>query len=233
MKTFVSSDLDALFELAAEHISRRIAEAIENRGRCTLFLSGGKTPIPLFERLAQVPLVRSIPWESVWIGWADERCVPPSDEASNYASAKRALLQHLTIPDKQICRIPGELPPGDAAYAYEIRLRELLGDDGRPDVIQLGMGIDGHTASLFPEHPALEEAERWVLPVHVNATPAWRVTLTLPFINRARAIVCLATGREKSEAFRRYRQGENLPIADISPQEGEMIWFLDRATAGN
>lgn len=232
MKSFVLRDDESLCALAADHVARRIHEAVEARGRCTLFLSGGKTPIPLYERLAKAPHADAIPWDVVWIGWVDERCVPPTHEKSNSRAVLDSLIKHVPIPEAQILRIRGELKPLDAADDYEVALKRILSEDEKSDLVILGMGEDGHTASLFPGQQALRETLRWVLPVHAPAEPRWRVTLTLPFIHRSRSILFLVTGERKANAILRVRNGEDLPAARIKPPSGEVVWFLDRAAAG-
>ena len=206
---------------AAEAIARRAVQAIEARGRFAIALSGGKTPIPVYEQLGADAV---IDWQNTHVFWSDERCVPPEDDSSNFGSAKRVLLDRVNIPGSNIHRIPGEQSPVDAAQAYEKTLRELI-PDGRLDLILLGMGADGHTASLFPGHPALQERERWILPVHVRAEPPWRVTMTLPLINNARHVLMLSVGQEKEQTRKRIAAGEDLPAGRVRPSAGEFAWY--------
>jgi len=219
---------EALFTQAAEWFARIGADAIGERGRFLVALSGGKTPRPLYERLAASV---ELDWAAVDLFWADERCVPPADPRSNYQSAREALLDRVPIPADRIHRIAGELDPLAAADAYEIELRRALAEAGRLDLILLGIGMDGHTASLFPRHQTLTETERWVVPVHAPAAPPWRVTMTLPLINAARHVLFLATGAEKAEAVRDLADGKPLPAAMVYPTNGDLTFLIDEDAA--
>ncbi|MGB2984064.1 MAG: 6-phosphogluconolactonase [Candidatus Bipolaricaulia bacterium] len=223
MKTFTFPESGLLYDHAAKAIERLAAEAVRERRRLLVALSGGSTPIPLYERLTRS---KAIDWEHVHVFWSDERCVPPDDPASNFAAARRALLDSVPIPAEQIHRIEGERPPIEAADAYEILVRRTLGEEGRLDLVLLGMGTDGHTASLFPRHQALSETERWILPVHVSAEPAWRITMTLPLINAARHVQFLVVGREKANALSRIERGEDPPASRVTPAEGRLTWLV-------
>jgi 6-phosphogluconolactonase len=200
---------------------------VRERGRFLLALSGGRTPITLVRRLASPPWIDRIAWEATHIFWSDERCVPPTDPASNAGAAMRAGLDRVPIPAENVHRIEGDRPPIDAADRYEAALREILGPNGRLDLCLLGLGDDGHTASLFPRHQALREKTRWVLAVHTSAEPPWRVTMTLPLINRSREVLFLVSGREKAAAFRRVRAGDDLPAAHVAAEN--LAWLVDRA----
>ncbi|MFC2078266.1 6-phosphogluconolactonase, partial [Candidatus Bipolaricaulota bacterium] len=197
MKTIRFPETDALYDHVAARFEALAGEAVSERRRFLVALSGGSTPIPLYERLAYS---KSIEWEAVHVFWSDERCVPPDDPASNYGTTRRALLEGIPIPSGNVHRIEGERDPVEAADAYEVLIRHELAEDGRLDLVLLGIGADGHTASLFPLHQALTETVRWILPVHVSAEPAWRITMTLPLINAARQVILLAVGRDKAEA---------------------------------
>jgi len=232
MKWILCPSLDELARHAADVFTRRSQDAIGRRGRFLVALSGGRTPIALFRRLAEPAQSAHVDWPSVHVLWADERCVPPGDAASNYRGARDALLSQVPVPAQNVHRIEGELPPPVAADLYEDGLRGLLGPDGRLDLVLLGMGADGHTASLFPSHPALTESERWAVAVEGPATPLWRVTMTLPLINAARCILFLVAGAEKADVMRRVQAGEDLPAARIAPTEGELLWLVDREAGG-
>lgn len=228
MRHIVCRTREDAFDRAADFVVRTANAAIADRGRFRIALSGGRTPDGLLERLVgQAPL----DWSSIDVFWVDERCVPPSDDASNYARACERLLDRVPIPPANVHRIQADLPPRVAADAYEVMLREVLGDDGRLDLVLLGIGADGHTASLFPRHQALHEDVRWVLPVHTGAVPPWRITMTLPLLNASRVVLFLATGAEKADAVRRAVVGEDLPASRIAPVEGRVVWFVDRAAA--
>jgi len=219
---------EALFAHAAERFVRIGAEAIGERGRFLVALSGGKTSRPLYERLASSA---ELDWAAVDVFWADERCVPPTDPRSNYRSAREALLDRVPIPPDRIHRIDGELEPLAAADAYEVELRRTLGADSRLDLILLGMGADGHTASLFPRHQALTEEKRRIVPVHASAEPPWRVTMTLPLINAARHVLFLVVGAEKAEAVRDLADGKPLPAAMVHPTDGTVTFLVDEEAA--
>ncbi|MBU0595740.1 6-phosphogluconolactonase [Candidatus Bipolaricaulota bacterium] len=231
MKWVVCPSLDALSRHAADIFVRRCQDAIERRGEFVVALSGGQTPTALFRRLVEPDRAARVDWPAVHVVWADERCVPPEDEASNYRSAREVLLSHVPIPAGNVHRIEGEWPPMEAADTYEHFLHRLLGSDGRLDLALLGMGTDGHTASLFPGHRALDEICRWVVAAETDAAPPWRVTLTLPVLNAARCALFLVAGVEKANAVRRVQAGEDLPASRISPTEGELIWLVDRDAA--
>lgn len=223
MKIVTFSAPEELYAFAHRRIETLAEEAVRDRGRFTAALSGGSTPLPLYRLLAQSA---RMPWDSVHLFWSDERCVPPDDPESNYAAAKRMLLDSARIPDDHVHRIPGEDSPTDAADAYQVTLRRVLGENGRLDLVLLGAGADGHTASLFPEHAALEETDRWVLPVHVSTASAWRVSMTLPAINAARDVLILVVGREKRELLKRIERGEDLPVSRVCPTRGRLAWLV-------
>ena len=232
MKWVLCPGLDELSRHATDVFVRRSQNAIEARGRLIVALSGGHTPLDLFQRLAEPEQAARVDWSAVHVLWVDERCVPPEDPASNYRAAREALLSHVSIPASNVHRIQGERPPMEAAEAYEEDVRDLLGPGGRIDLALLGLGADGHTASLFPGHPALAKADRWAIAVETAATPPWRVTLTLPVLNAARSVLFLVAGAEKADAVRRVQSGEDLPATRVAPTEGELIWLVDRDAAG-
>ena len=233
MKPIVFESADLLAEAVAERIAKLVRGSVRENGRFSIALAGGRTPRPVYERLAKPPHVEAIDWARIHVFWSDERCVPVEDPRNNAGSAKMAWLDHVPIPRKQIHRIEGERPPLDAADAYESALREHLGPEGQLDLILLGMGEDGHTASLFPRHQALQETDRWILPVHVTAEPPWRITMTLPLMHRARNRFFLVTGASKADALRRVAAGEPLPAGLAAhggdSESGPSAWFVDRA----
>lgn len=197
-----------------------------------LVLSGGSTPRPLYEQLAQA---EDIDWSSVHVFWGDERAVPPDHADSNYRMAKDALLDHVPLPPENIHRIPAEYDPEQAAKSYDDELRTYLGSDGRFDLVLLGMGDDGHTASLFPETAALDETQHLAVANYVAKLETWRITLTAPLINRARHLVFLVAGESKAEPLREVLHGpcqpRKLPAQMIAPTNGDVVWFLDHAAA--
>ena len=228
-----------LFQTAADEVLHAAAEAIEQRGRFTIALSGGSTPKSLYTLIA-ANAVSSVPWEKWFFFWGDERHVPPEDAESNYRMAQESLLSKISVPPANVFRIPAENPDAEAAAAaYEQTLRTFFevkpGAWPRFDVILLGMGPDGHTASLFPETAALEEKSRWVVANWVEKFKTNRITLTLPVLNAARRAMFLVSGIDKAailhEVLEGKAPGEKYPSKLVRPSEGKLIWFVDRAAA--
>lgn len=224
----VLADREAVSRAAAD----RFVELARSTARFTVALSGGSTPHRLFEALAAPPFRDQVPWSQVHLFWGDERCVPPHHADSNYGMAREALLDHISIPAMNVHRIRGELSPEQAAALYEAELKNLLGAGGQFDLVLLGMGTDGHTASLFPGSEALEERERTAIPTYAEHLGSWRVTLTLPALNRARHVLFLVSGASKAPAWQQIQAGEPLPAGLIRPSQGELTWLLDRDAAG-
>ncbi|HLI12567.1 MAG TPA: 6-phosphogluconolactonase [Alphaproteobacteria bacterium] len=225
-------------EAAAQQIARSLREAIERRGKATLVLAGGNTPREAYLRLADEKFRQEVAWEKVVCLWGDERCVPPDHPDSNFHLADTTLLSRLPTPP-QIRRIHGELGAEDAASRYEGDLRSLM-RQARPafDLVLLGLGGDGHTASLFPDDPALDEKER--LAVAVRGSPAHlhdRVTLTLRAINAARKVLFLVAGDGKAEILARLfeigiEDGTSaLPASLVRPRSGQVLWLADDLAA--
>ena len=215
-----------LAEVAAEWIAAAVEADIRERGRCTMGLSGGETPHATYERLAHAPLALRIHWQDVEVFFADERAVPPSDPASNYGSATASLLGRVSIPPGHIHRLEAERADRDAAAReYEQILPAQL------DVLLLGMGSDGHTASLFPGSAAVEERGRRVIPVIGPTPPVERLTITPPVIAAARRVAVLVTGAAKATMVARALQGPVEPrVLPVQLALGG-VWFLDRAAA--
>jgi len=229
-------DPQALAEAAARHVVERAQTAIRERGRFSIALSGGSTPRDLHLRLARPPLVDQIDWARVHVFFGDERCVPPDDERSNFRMANETLLSRVPIPPEQIHRMRGELPPEEAAADYERQLHALFGDEPpRLDLILLGMGDNGHTASLFPGLSAVREQQRWVVAEYVAEVSMWRVTLTPVVLNLAREDVFLVAGAAKAQMLRQVLEGpyapDKLPAQVVRPTLGEVIWMVDAAAA--
>lgn len=206
----------------------------------SLFLSGGSTPKALYELLASESVRTQIDWRGVELYFGDERCVPPDSELSNYRMAHEALIRHIPIPPDNVYRMKGEIDPQTAATEYGRILRENFMDQG-PDLLLLGMGDDGHTASLFPQTTALEETEHRCVANHVphDYIPAgtnWRLTLTYPFINRSQQIAIMVTGESKARRVQEVLEGDEdiprLPIQGVKPDPGTLTWYLDVAAAG-
>jgi len=229
-------DSEALAREAAQRLADLAREAAESRGRFSVALSGGSTPGALYRLLTEEPYRSQIPWEKVHLFWADERCVSPDDPGSNYRLAYEALIAHTPIPAENVHRVRGELAPKAAARAYDRELRHFFcGLRPRFDLVLLGLGSDGHTASLFPTSEAPEETER--LAVATTALygdrPAMRVTLTLPALNAGRQVLFLVSGLEKAEIVQAVLADveERLPARRIRPVAGHLAWLLDAAAA--
>jgi 6-phosphogluconolactonase len=226
-------------EAAARLFTARAAQAVSLRGRFTAALSGGKTPVELYMMLAKAPFVTEIPWARAHLFWVDERCVPPDHEDSNYRMVRERLLDHVPIPPANVHRMQGEMDPVEAAALYERGLRDFFVPHGAGfpvfDFILLGLGEDGHTASLFPGTRAIHESARWVLCDYVNAQKGWRITLTPPVINSARMVVFLAAGSGKAAVLKDILEGPSrpdfLPAQLVRPAGGQLLWMLDRDSA--
>lgn len=238
MTVAIYPDTDQLSHAAAQYIVQIANEAIAAHGRFTLALSGGSTPRKLYGLLASAPYRDQIRWEQVEIFWSDERNVPPDDPESNYAMAREVMLSKVPIPAGQIHRVPAEVPDRDAAsQAYTLEMQRVFGTDGVPDfdLIQLGMGPEAHTASLFPHQASLHEQQRLVMPVDVPKPPPPRLTFTPPLLNAARHVLFLVTGAEKAEALQAVLEGpyqpEEYPAQLVRPTHGETTWMLDTAAA--
>lgn len=227
----------AISEAAAREIVDAAAGAVAERSRFVIALAGGETPRPLYGRLAS-EYRDAVAWDSTDACFGDERCVPPHNPASNFRMAWSILLGRVPILEEHVHRIPGELGPDAAAREYDARLRRIFAEEASTptfDVVIMGVGTDGHTASLFPADHALEERRRWAAPAlgPPEAKVRERVTLTLPVLNRARVVLFLATGAEKRDVVARIRSGSapELPAAQVHGVE-RTIWLLDRAAAG-
>jgi 6-phosphogluconolactonase len=224
----VYPDSDSLAQAAATHFAEQAAEAIATRGRFIVALAGGTTPRLTYTLLASWSFATRVDWLRVHLFWGDERCVPPEHRDSNYRMVREALLGKAPIPSANVHRIQSELDPAWAAMAYESELETLLGSEGRFDLILLGMGPDGHTASLFPGTAALEEQTRWVVENYVEKLNTCRITLTLPIINKARQVTFLVSGTSKAAPLARIQAGEPLPAGLIQPTEGQLTWLVDQ-----
>lgn len=232
--------LSAADELARE-AARRFAEMAEtftnDAGRFTVALSGGSTPKAMFQILAEKPYADTIPWRSIYFFWGDERCVPPDHAESNYRMANETLLSKVPIPRENILRIPAEDEDHErAADSYGETLREFFAQE-RPDfdLVFLGMGPDGHTASLFPGTAALRVNDRVAMANYVEKFQSWRITLTANVINSARNIIFLVAGADKAPALKEVLEGprnpELYPSQLIEPSHGSLLWMVDEAAA--
>ena len=228
--TEISEDAGGLARHVAEWLIERAGASF---GRFRIALSGGSTPKRLYECLAQGSLRERMPWDRIHLFWGDERFVPPDHPDSNYRMAREAMIERVPVPADQVHPMPWDGTPDEAAARYEALLRSEQGADlepGRPlfDVTLLGLGEDGHTASLFPGTAVLEERERWVQAV-IGAKPEPRLTLTYPALESSGVVAFLVTGRAKAEMLRRARAGDGtLPAGRLRPH-GDLVWFVDRA----
>jgi 6-phosphogluconolactonase len=229
-------DPGALAHEAARRFAALAREAAESRGRFSAALSGGSTPGGLYRLLAEEPYRSQVPWEAVHLFWGDERCVPPDDPGSNYRLAEEILISRVPIPPENVHRVRGELEPASAARDYEQEIHDFFcGPHARFDLILLGLGEDGHTASLFPGSPNLAERERLVAAATAvyQDRPAQRVTLTLPALNSARLVLFLVAGSAKAGIVQAVLEGadERLPARQVQPAAGGLTWLLDAEAA--
>jgi 6-phosphogluconolactonase len=232
----VFSDVNELSLRAAEAVARTVNDAVRSTGRCSLVLSGGSTPRTLYGLLAS-RFREQIPWAHVHVFWGDERYVPPGDGRSNYRMAKDTLLDHVPCPVANVHPMPTHFSDPDAAARdYEATLRSYFA--GAPpafNVVLLGLGPEGHTASLFPGSPALAEATRWVLAVTASADPPVRLTLTFALLNRAANAYFLVTGSNKARALDHILRGtadlNTCPAAGLRLASGTLIWWVDQEAA--
>lgn len=228
---------------SSEALARTVAEwlvslASAAQGNFRIALSGGSTPKPIYELLASPEFASRVPWNRIHWFWGDERFVPHDDPESNFRMAWQALLSRAPVPQENIFPIPTDGDPASAALRYEQTLRNVYGaPDLSPehplfDVVLLGMGDDGHTASLIPGEPVLDEREHWVAAV-AHGRPEARITLTYPAIDSSRYVAFVVQGTQKAAVFRAIRAGQSdAPAARVRPS-GELIWFVDRAAAGD
>jgi 6-phosphogluconolactonase len=217
---------------AAERVVAAASAAIAARGRFTFALSGGSTPRVLFELLASDAYRSRVDWARTEVFFGDERCVPPDDSASNYRMARETLLDHVPA---RVHRMRGEDAPVAAAAAYERELRELFGTTPRFDLVLLGMGDNGHTASLFPGLTAVMERERWVVAEYVAEVSMWRITFTPVVLNAAAEDLFLVAGTDKASMLHRVLEGPRdpraLPSQVVAPADGRLVWLVDAAAA--
>ena len=233
----IHPDAGELARAGAEWFALLADRAAVTRGVFSVALAGGSTPRQMYTLLTGAYYRERVPWSQVQFFWGDERCVPPDHADSNFRMAREALLTHIPISPGQVHRIHGELPPGEAAALYESELRLEFSETGLPrfDLILLGLGEDGHTASLFPGDPALAEQTRLAAAV-IHHTPPLplvsRVTLTLPVLNAATFVMFLVGGAGKAQPLAEVlAPGCTLPAARVRPLHGEVRWLVERAAA--
>jgi 6-phosphogluconolactonase len=232
------ADAEALARAGAEAVAAAAEQAVAARGRFTLALSGGSTPRPVYALLAdpRAPFRARVPWDRTHVFFGDERPVPPHHPDSNYRMAREALLAH--VPVASVHRIPAEQPGASEAYEGELRSFFALPPGAEPprlDLVLLGLGPDGHTASLFPGTTALDEWTRWVASPWVARLGTARTTLTFPVLNRAREVLFLVSGADKADALRRVLApapgADALPAARVAPADGRVAWIVDAAAS--
>jgi 6-phosphogluconolactonase len=235
----VFDDPERVAEAAARRVAEVARESISENGVFSLALAGGSTPRRVYELLAGDELRGLVDWNNTHVFFGDERAVAPDDPDSNYRMAFESLLSRVPVPEKNVHRIEGLGDAAANASRYESEMRGLFGDDAewpRLDLVLLGMGDDGHTASLFPDTAALGERRAWAAANWVENLGAWRVTLTAPALNAARRVLFIVTGAGKAERLREVIRGERdparLPSQLIRPRDGAPEWFVDRAAAG-
>ena len=251
--THIAESADQLYDDLASAVITSAFAAIRSRGAFHLALSGGRTPEPFYMRLVIDPRYRVMPWSMTHVWQVDERRVPADDEQSNMKMIREVLVDHVSIRGRQVHAI--DALADDAATRYEAALREVIAEEvvgqtkiPRLDFVLLGMGADGHTASLFPRSPALADRQRWIVtndgpPEVPGGLAGARLTMTYPLLNAARKVVVLVTGQDKTETLRRVADhlrdhgpdAEALPITAVQPQPygGELVWYLDSAAAGH
>lgn len=238
-EVIVKKSVENLIDLLAAEIVVQATLCVRKFGTFHLALSGGSTPLPLYERLMYDPNCRNLPWAHTHLWIVDERCVPFDDERSNFQMINETIVIHSGIPPEQVHPIAAMSQ--NAEVEYEAQLRELLaqreaGED-RLDFVLLGMGSDGHTASLFPSHEAINERVKIVRAIEAdNVDPPQRITMTLPLINSAREIAILVTGESKAPMIERIASGhesmDELPIKGVIPTNGSLKWYLDAGACG-
>lgn len=234
---FVFETPEQLALAAAERFVEYSNELLDMTERSSVALAGGNTPRRVYELLATERFKKRVEWPQVYLFFGDERCVPPEHPDSNYAMAYEALISRVPIPAKNVHRIIGEGNANENALAYENQLRTFFAGLTWPrfDLVLLGMGEDGHTASLFPGSAALRETSRWVSPTRNEQSGQERITLTLPVFNQARRIMVLVTGKKKAqrlkEVLRPQPGSEQLPVQAITPIKGMLEWLADAEAA--
>jgi 6-phosphogluconolactonase len=236
----VGADVEETVRIAAGQFAALARKVAAENGVVSAALSGGNTPRRLFQLLAAEPFAALVPWNSIQFFWGDERNVPPGHPESNYSMARELLFAHLLVPPANIHRIPtGDGTAVEAADLYERVLREkvpLAHGLPRLDYVLLGLGANGHTASLFPNRSTLHERQRLVIADHVDEVNSWRVTLTAPVLNNAAQVTFLVIGEDKASVVEQVLEGprdsEATPAQLIAPANGSLTWILDSAAAG-
>lgn len=222
---------------AADLFTAAAQKAIAEKGKFTAVLTGGSSPAGIYKLLASDDYKSKIDWSKVFIFWGDERWVPLSDDLSNAKMSYTTLLSHVPIPSENIFEMyKDDVTAEEFAYTYEQSIRKVLGDEGKFDLILLGMGDDGHTASLFPGQAVLEEQNKWVAAYYLEPQNMFRITLTAPLINKAEKIIVVAFGEKKAPALKEVTTGAynpaTYPMQLIKPVSGELLFLVDKSAAG-
>ena len=236
----ITSTIEELYVAAAREVVQVVTGCRKEGRECFVALAGGSTPRGLYQLLTGEPYRSQLSWEYLRVFWGDERTVPPDHHESNFRMAEEALLSHVPVSASQVFRIEGELPAGVAAARYESVLREQFrlspGEVPRFDLILLGMGPDGHTASLFPGTPVVTETHKLVAAPWVEKFHTHRVTLTPPVLNAAKHVVVLVSGRDKATALQAVLEGPSeparYPAQVLNPTEGHLVWLINHDAAG-
>jgi 6-phosphogluconolactonase len=240
-KVKIFPDVEFLALAAADHFIAAAADAIQSHGMFSVALSGGSTPQSLYRILASEPFSEKLDWSRIHLFWGDERCVPPDHPDSNYFRAQKTLLANIPVPEENIHRIKAELPPKEAAQSYEGILRQFFSPEPGQnsntsfDLTLLGMGDDGHTASIFPGTRAVHEEENWVSALYVDQVGGWRITLTPVILNQSRQALFLVAGSAKNWTLQKVLYGtyqpDRYPAQLIKPSGEEPLWLVDEAAA--
>ena len=222
---------------AADLFIAAAQKAIAKKDKFTVVLTGGSSPAGVYKLLASDDYKNKIDWSKVFVFWGDERWVPLNDDLSNAKTSYAALLSHVPIPVENIFEMYKDgVTPEDYAVTYEQSIRTVLGDEGKFDLILLGMGDDGHTASLFPGQAVLQEQNKWVDAYYLEPQKMFRITLTAPLINKAEKIIVIAFGEKKTPALKEVTTGEynpaTYPMQLIKPVSGELLFLVDKSAAG-
>jgi 6-phosphogluconolactonase len=236
-KVHIEKDSASFYRRLAEFFCDMAIKSVSARGWFDVALSGGDTPRPLHRLLAVSPYIEKIPWAKTHIFWVDERCVPVDDDASNFGNAKKDLIDKVPIPGAQVHPMDGSISPEKGARAYEKLLKcelKSAGDD-KPafDLVLLGLGTDGHVASLFPEGKIREDENRWVIAPRGGTPCLDRLTLTLPAINQGKTVMFMVLGQAKAAIVKTVFENPDarLPAQQVNPQNGKLIWVLDQEAA--
>ncbi|MFC0345892.1 6-phosphogluconolactonase [Epilithonimonas hispanica] len=232
----IQSSTEEIFKTAAQLFVAAACDAIDQKGFFTVALTGGSSPEGLYKLLSEDQYKNQIDWTKVLVFWGDERWVPLDNELSNAKMSQEILLQNVPVLPSNIFPMYADgVKPEDFASTYSTLLHEKLGDDGVMDFILLGMGSDGHTASLFPGTAVLEEKEKWVAAYYLDAQKMYRITLTAPFLNKAKKIIVLTFGDAKADALKEVLEGDYnpslYPSQLLKPTKGELLFLVDKKAA--